>query len=696
VLLVSFYLGKGHYSTKVQIDYLPLIPKILLIWGLNHLTSGDEVQQALKRRLVRLASNSIVPVNLLSKINDSSLEINQFQQATLPLSSWRDHIESVLSNHITQDALRCACLNLNQEVSEATLRVRVWDALIKSFVSDVNLLESEYHLQKILNCSNAVKVDLALVIRNFKIPALVFEIGKEKPDGSFEHKDFIKLGTVLGLSCLKLAKDIKCRGQDPLEARTFGSLVGYTSFKFIVASPEIFFNEKYNQEELFINLSFHDHWGMDLITTTAGTDCSSDCCSSSSYGIIMPTSQMNLQDSVLNENVLVSIDEAIEEHDVDRDVEAAVQTHNQNHVQEREFTYNMEAVCKLKIFINCANQAAAHFESLLNLPVLPPDAEGVNSIQFPSAKALIVKSLDKSSSKTPNEKRVRFEKDNQANDFGIGNSIDLTVGTLQKPASREIDVYRAIPTHYKIFFPLIHKFHVDPEDPKIHIFKIEILKPIWERDRLGAMIRTGNLRKLILEASTFAVHILFDLLILHEKAGYVHSDVSPSNIMFSERLNIWKLMDFDLSLPVEESWNTSRRAGTRDYKAPESIRTGIWTQASDVFALGKVIKNFFCDEMKRYEADEIDLPAFTRFNELINKMCSNDPNQRSTVRASLKGFIDFVFKYEVKSLQIYGYHLIFPLALEELRSTPPPISPAYSDSDCIPLTRISIKNEDYC
>ena len=411
---------------------------------------------------------------------------------------------------------------------------------------------------------------------------------------------------------------------------------------------------------------------MDLITTSVTTDCTDVCCSASpetlnNAHIIMPSRVMNLGNSVLNnEDAVVLLDENIEGTQASQvlttDAPPPVLTQTEN-------MYNMEAICKLKMFIECAEQAAAHFELLLNLPI-SPNAEGTNSIRFPSKEPLIVKSLEKSSSKTPESKKIRFDSRVQTN--SMFNSDNFMIGRLEKPASREIDVYRTIPLAYKIFFPLIHDFHVDPEDPKMHIFDIEVLKPLWEKRGLSSKVRTtGLLRNLILEAATFSVHILFDLLILHEKVGYVHSDVSPSNIMFSERLNIWKLMDFDLSLPIEESLKSCRRSGTRDYKAPESIRTGIWSQASDVFALGKVVYNYFCDEMKRFKIDESNLPALKELNQLVQRMCENNPDQRITVRAALKSFIDFILKYKVPYLQIYGYHLIFPLAVEELKNNSP-------------------------
>ena len=76
--LVVFHLGEGSNSKIVEIGYIPLIPRKLLIWGLNNLISGDETQMS-RRQLVRIAANSAVPVNLLTKITGLDLGMGQFQ-----------------------------------------------------------------------------------------------------------------------------------------------------------------------------------------------------------------------------------------------------------------------------------------------------------------------------------------------------------------------------------------------------------------------------------------------------------------------------------------------------------------------------------------------------------------------------------------------------------------------------------------
>lgn len=102
---------------------------------------------------------------------------------------------------------------------------------------------------------------------------------------------------------------------------------------------------------------------------------------------------------------------------------------------------------------------------------------------------------------------------------------------------------------YKLFFPRLYHFAIDNEsDPVTHQFWFESMVPLIEDGNFSSIIRRNSPEKLILEGATFAVHALYELLILHLKLGFVHGDISPSNVMFSKLLNIWKLNDFNRSM----------------------------------------------------------------------------------------------------------------------------------------------------
>jgi serine/threonine protein kinase len=164
---------------------------------------------------------------------------------------------------------------------------------------------------------------------------------------------------------------------------------------------------------------------------------------------------------------------------------------------------------------------------------------------------------------------------------------------------------------------------------------------LLERLPYGPHIRHESMDSLLLDGALLAVHILYGLHVLHKIAGFVHADISPSNVMFSLIDGIWKLSDFDHSMPISESLKTSRTAGTPSYIAPESLETGIFTEKSDVCSLGLILRYMFCTTLEmEYQSDpqsSIRNPsALIDFINLSKKMTLDDESERLTVFNALK------------------------------------------------------------
>lgn len=99
---------------------------------------------------------------------------------------------------------------------------------------------------------------------------------------------------------------------------------------------------------------------------------------------------------------------------------------------------------------------------------------------------------------------------------------------------------------------------------------------------------------------------IFALETLHSD-GFVHSDLSPGNVCFSIKVQIWKLIDFDHSMPIKESLETGRPFVTCGYRNPQAYETGIVTPVNDYIALAYVLLFGFPDDWPEFSQDFIDL-----------------------------------------------------------------------------------------
>ena len=152
----------------------------------------------------------------------------------------------------------------------------------------------------------------------------------------------------------------------------------------------------------------------------------------------------------------------------------------------------------------------------------------------------------------------------------------------------------------------------------------------------------------LFKCTTFVIHCLYGLYLLHESVGIIHSDISPTNILFSPLHKIWKLNDFDQSLEVQQSLKNPRIAGTKGYVSPESSQSGIFTKASDVYSLGKVIQNVLytnlLSQFIEYNGKNQNTyeKLISLFEHSMNAMCANNIQERSTVINALKQFYHII------------------------------------------------------
>jgi len=118
-----------------------------------------------------------------------------------------------------------------------------------------------------------------------------------------------------------------------------------------------------------------------------------------------------------------------------------------------------------------------------------------------------------------------------------------------------------------------------------------------------------------------------------KKAGIVHADISPSNVMYSTTTNFYKLVDFNHAFRVNDAGHIQKRKhfyGTKGFQAPEIEAGGIANFSTDVFSLGKV---FYWNALEEYidiagDAGVFEHPVDDDVFEFCHKMTREDPQDR--------------------------------------------------------------------
>lgn len=629
----------------------------------------------LARRLAIISRNSGVPLDLLARMVPG-FKACLMERISLPLNRF-----SEFTTALSQSLLIRACLwNLkhliNDDSSEADLRSLAWDRLL----TDLLICERRenthlnFSLQSELGILSTKKtwVDFTATSNSFDTPFLIVEIGKERPKPYQDHKDFSKLLSLCSHACHKLCLEAIQKGKDPRTIKVFGIWVGASQFRFCVAHPVFTVNRLRRRTEIAVHLSFAKEWRFDLLQVLQTNNCDLDCCNGSesddlkaivlegSTNAIIPFITETGVDTI-NLNAPPNLD-FIEDEPI-----PVIETGDEIAATIRGATpfsreIDFEALGKLKVFLECALSTCDDIESLPN-----------NTFEFdfePIAQSYIPTASSKSNYETPQGRRIRSIEE-QTSPLGqrqtrLRPSTNMELFEISKRKSYESQFYLSLGPQ-KLLFPLLISLECSETDPNKEIFVFERMSPLFtDSDTYGPFIRTEHI---FIESLIVAVHTLYELLVLHEYLGYVHSDISPNNIMFSVIGRIWKLNDFNQSRPIQESLEISRTAGTYNYVDPEAQRTGIFTRASDVYSLGQVlgVDFYYYKLFHIFESNGPHSRAIEEFKNICLDMVATYPDSRISVRTALKRFYDLLTEIQIPAdFDLYGKDSIFPLVEKEI------------------------------
>ncbi len=135
--------------------------------------------------------------------------------------------------------------------------------------------------------------------------------------------------------------------------------------------------------------------------------------------------------------------------------------------------------------------------------------------------------------------------------------------------------------------------------------------------------------------------------------GMHHEDLNPKNIIVDSRIKLGErqffvtIIDFGFARKKGERFIAKR--GTLEFSAPEQFEVGISTEASDLYALGKIFKEILG------QASECD--------DFLQAMTSADPDDRPTFD-QVKKYFEMVLSKENVSQSYMAYPSTLPVNLK--------------------------------
>ena len=602
--------------------------------------SKSEDLKELLRRIMVISINGGVPIDFIKSVG---FEFSNYDYASLPVNSWLDTVyDPSLLQYV------CNYFNYFQKFhSEANLRTILWDPLILDVIfsngTQKEALEfgSEFKVEKVMDIGeDERRIDLTFLAEKYPFPVLLIEIGEEDIPFPFEHKDLTKLSTLMTVSCINLCQEVQRRGIDPSVVKVFGIFIGGSRFQFAVGKPVLTPKDDFN--DISVNICFHEHWGFDL--AGPGYETRSDICNGTCCNIEGIEDEPMFPLLPNNPRVLEVLD----------------------HFPFNEFSFR-----KFIGFLSYVKTEILKLNSLIPEDFALDD-EKKKPIRPPSI-TYIPKAKTSHSSSTPKKSKIipvpQLQFSTAPPNLNLSDGPDIFYIT-----KRVSDEYFLYTEHFKFshLFPLLYDIQVHDEAGKQVVkYTFENMKSIFVSgpfdpysgsSPFASQFRAENGNwALLMDVTTFAVHILVGLNHLHENVGYIHSDISPRNLMFSEVGSIWKLNDFNCSMSIEESSETVRHVGTDGYIAPESFSTGIYTAASDVYSLGQVLStvfdtNLLCKAV--FSGDKLLSRAYDDFKISTLKMIKDVPSERANVLESLANFYGIIKRYPLSDFNLYGPELL--------------------------------------
>lgn len=622
----------------IQTSNLPLFSQ--KVYGLCNILErrsdpSDKRTASEIRRIREVALNCGTSIPLLSGLrflmrdNElATLSVDYFDRTAI---NWKS-IEVESFDYASAFALPSSALekDLLHNSSEACLTQLLWNEIFHiSFRKGLELpgqtpyyrITPQWNAFRFINGNKNRFVDWAVVtglcssIRN-EFPIFMIEAGTERIPDSLLQKDFPKMSCLMSAACMDLAYQLIAAGKKPEIARVYGLLVGGTQARLMVASTVVKLESGLYQ--IHVNISGNSDWTINLLDEAPlpkayPTDNPLLCeFFETSLSAAREFPALNII------NILKAFTTTVGSRNRPKDPTPYNQFISSPALKKCMFITQM---VKARIALIQSDDPSNFDRTGRRFMDKPPLGPAPTSLSYSSAI-------------TPLANRIRTQ-------IPAPEDIDVPQTTPTRPVRQAIVLTKQIndieieATSYLSYYLKPHFAHKywSTEDVNTNTVKycFEKLEPLTDDDGgLSAGIISRDPLQFIIDYTKFFLDCSFNLYLLHSQARLVHSDIAPNNIMYSLRDSMWKIIDYNHAMSLDESLFTKRTAGTSGYIAPEALETGIFTPESDIWSLGTVIDVYFF-RLAAFIASDSELfeNASTDLFRLICSMIQDDPAERA-------------------------------------------------------------------
>ena len=445
-----------------------------------------------------------------------------------------------------------------ESLNERSLCQSSWYRIIQDGLSGSGLLmRMEWSPSGSYDLDDSRSVDVGF-LDNDGDALLLLECALERSPPGTDHKDYSKLETIVSITCRKKANRLIEQGRSPLSVRCYGMLIGGRGAQLLTA--KLHYRTISGKRQLHVRISKEEAWYIDLVNGPHF-----DQITPSTADTFNDYANNPLNDPRLNNRSLLAIDWFL----------GRVRKTNADIQNAQPIAPGSYDSASLSVF------EVGSFDPA----VIPCSTRGTNK-------------------ETPLKYRLA-----QVTRTSLGNlrnhqpTHDLTF-TLQKYlVHSELELYKSLHQAYPLSFPHLLDASVDEQSGTVQ-YTFERMYPATDSQRARInnsffqilyqnLTSSSSCCRFLQDAFELLLGASVGLYILHEKCSMVHSDVTPSNLMYSWLHGCWKLIDLEQAQPIEYSLKTPRLAGTQGFCDRQAKDTKIFTKANDVHALGRTIQWIF-------------------------------------------------------------------------------------------------------